>query len=1052
MADDKRQTVFVPLTGGMSTDADLRMRKPERLQIARNVRSPEIGTLGKRYGFSVLGKLIAGGGGAAIADNGPIRGLAATNKELLAIGHRDLFAYVSTLGGWMNRGHISPCVGDTREVFRANVQYEQADGDIDGNYIVQAAIRYEGWGDATARRSMEFRGVDVNGDTTFEPTIVERTLVADPETFPYACKVAGHGSGHVICWAQTTISGASFVSPGTLSRYHYLAATPYTPPADLASDITADLYVLASRRTFDVISIANGGYCVAYIDDTSKNVNLRTYNASHVLQNSSNIAGTYYSVALAEASDGHFYVLTVESGGEAADVVELWHRTATLGIVWGPILLETLGTLPTKETANNLGVVEGNNGSTLRAQCVWEVSRGANTSEMHSRSTNPNGAALDDLISSYNVIPYSRPWFYRNRAYVHAGTWTSTAYNGLGFEAHLLYDLDCTTTRTSDSVAMAALWGVGAAPGLTYGFSLGSANNVWVMPDAVTYRLMCPFLGEVIKATTVGELEFVDMRLAQDDVGFEFDASVTTTPLHRGSAIIGGGYVVWYDGSVTFELGFMKPPMVYSATQVVAGSIPDGIYTYSNLWKHVDAAGILHRSLPSPGELEDFDGNPKNVELISQSLPGSRRPHYDVTCEWYRAGTDNIPKRVNRSAENIPNTFSAATTQVITDDYVDARLYVQQYTVGGVLEAVSPEGARIQHVARERLWMGDFFRGDRIQYSKLVVPSTAGENAIAPELYEALGRISGDGERITGIGDMDATTVVFTQNHIYLVAGYGPDPRGVGDDTSRLTEVPTDAGCIEPRSVVSGPDGVFFQTDRGIYLLGRGHDITPIGEPIRSLLDTYSVVTSAVIVTSERQVRFTVTNAAGNDGRVLVFDYRIGAWFEWQIRSATDITVAPLGAAYVDSTYYIVGNDGQVYYEDSTTYYDNSTVWVPMTIETAAIQPTGPLRWMAAYEFGLMAEYKDDHKLTVTFYNDYSTTASTTKTWTDAMLQNLTDEANNMNLLMAPDYPKCEAVVVRITDDTDGSPSSGQACEIHGVSVDATIHGGLPRLPGEARQ
>lgn len=1046
MADDKRQGLFVPITGGLGTDADPRMRAPERLEIARNVRSPEIGTLGKRYGFSVLSDFIAGTGGASsIGDNGPVRGLMATNKELLAVGHRNLYAYGTSLAGWVDRGSISPCLGDTQEAYRANVQYDQADADRSGNYILQAAIRREGWGDATDRLAMEFRCKDVSGDTVFTPTIEERTSVTADQ--PYAVRVAAHATGGVILWAQGDTGGVS----NNLKRYEWDNTNPSAAPTLIAGSITADLYVRSNTRTFDGIE-SGGGYCVAYIDETNQDIILNVYDTSHSLSFTQTITGTFYAVALAEAgADGHFYVLAVSD--EEADLIVLYHRTNALVAVWGP---RTLSTLAAADTADNLGVNAGSDGTEERAACVWSIKQaGTYRHDMGSRSNNHDDDLLDTEITTYNVNPLARPFWYRERAYVHAGSVSEVAYAALGFESHMLFDLAAgVASRAIDDVRLAALWGVGAANGRTNAFNLGSNNNVWVMDDAVTYRMMCPFLGEVIKAETTTDLEFADIRMAFDDVGFEFDAAPGAAPLHRGAAIIGGGYVSWYDGARAFELGFARPPFISSLTQA-AGTIPNATYTYSSVWQHVDASGILHRSLPSPSQQEALAdvGGTTDVTCIAESLPGSLRPIQDVTCQWFRAGGDNVPKRVNRSDDNVPNTLSAAVTQALTDDYVDARLYVPQYTVGGVLEAVAPEGARIPHVARERLWLGDFFRGDRIQYSKLVVPSTAGETAIAPELYEALGRISGDGQAITGITDMDSTTVVFTERKIYLVAGYGPDPRGVGDDTSRLTEVPSDAGCIEPRSVVSGPDGVYFQTDRGIYLLGRNHEVSPIGEPVRTLMDTYSVVTSAVVVTKERQIRFTVTNSTGSDGRILVYDYRIGAWFEWHILTTADATLVPSGGAFIDSTYYISNAiDDKVYYEDETTWYDNTDVWITMTTQIGAIQPAGPLHWFAAWEFGIMAEYKDDHSLVVNFYNDHSDTASTTKTYTDEQLQALNDEANYMHLLITPDYPKCESVSVRINDAENGSPTTGRGFEIHGIGVEVQIYGGLPRLPKEARQ
>jgi len=1055
--DDARKTAFVAFTAGLGTDTDSRLRAPERLDIARNVCMPELGTIAKRYGFSQLTNLIAGGGGATIGDNGPIRSLGATTRELLAVGHRQLFAYVPKLGGWVDRGHVSPCIGNTQEVFRAAVQYEQADGDRSGSYILQAAIRREDWGDASSRRSIEMRGKDTDGNTTFAPAVVERTEVGAAGSYPFAVKVAAHGSGHVICWAHATSAQITATGPATLSRYDYDAGTPYTAPAAVGADITTNMKARSNTRMFDVIEYSTGGYVVAYIDYTTQNVVLHRYTADHTLSYSASLAGTYYAVALSEANNGDVYVLTAEINIEGSDLVELWHRTNQMVAVWGP---EVMGTLGVSEYADNLGVAEGTNtAGGIRAQCVWNVRQTGASCNTHSRSRDPAGTSPDTGLTTYNLIPCSRPFWYRNRAYVHAGTWTKVANDGIGFESHMLLDLNCETGRTSETVAMAALWGVGAAPGLTTGYALGSNNNVWVMDDGITYRMMCPFLAEAIKAASTGALTNCDIRHAYDDVGLEFDAPVSVAPIHRGCAIIGGGYVGWYDGAATFELGFAKPPMIYSLTQA-AGTVPNGTYTYSNLYAQVDFAGVLHRSLPSPGTEEVFGGTAKDVAMVAQSLPGSRRPAADMTCEWYRSGLDAIPRRINRSAENIPNSFSAATLQALTDNRPVADLYVQRYTTGGILEAVAPEGARVVHVARERLWAGGFFRGDRIQYSKLVVPSSYGETTIAPELFETLSRISGNGEQIVAITSLDSATVIFTSSSIYLVSGYGPEATGRGDDTSRLTRVSSDTGCTEFRSVVCGPDGIYFQTSRGIYMLDRSFSVTPIGEPVRPLLDSYPVVTSAVLVSSQRQVRFTVVNSAGGatDGRILVYDYRAGAWFEWHIQYRTGgtpptATVVPTGGGLANSVYYII-HDDQPYFEDSSTYFDDVSIWVESRIKTGVIQPAGPLQWMGVYQITVMAEYKDAHQFHLAIYQNHSATAADSAEWPDATLQLLADPAR-MHVKRKPGgsvSSKVEAIAVEMWDSEDGSPRTGQGFEIHGLAVDLELIGGSARMQSEAKQ
>jgi hypothetical protein len=308
------------------------------------------------------------------------------------------------------------------------------------------------------------------------------------------------------------------------------------------------------------------------------------------------------------------------------------------------------------------------------------------------------------------------------------------------------------------------------------------------------------------------------------------------------------------------------------------------------------------------------------------------------------------------------------------------------------------------------------------------------------------------GESVNGISAMDMATVVLTDRNIYLVSGYGPDNLGRGDDMSRLTSIPTDDGCIEPRSVVSYPEGVFFQSSRGLYELSRGQGVASTGEPVRDLLDAYPVVTSAVVVPGERQVRWTVTNEAGNDGRIIVYDYRIKAWFEWQVYRGSRTTFVPVGATFVDGTYFVTDANGTVMFEDTTTHYDDATNYVPMVIETGEIQPAGVGQWMQVTDVVALCEKVDAHQAKVTFAYDYQATpGSAEATWSAAIIDSMHAPTVREQLARKPSTVRMQSFRVRIEDDTDGTPTTGAGFVAHAITAQVAILPGGPRVEAQAR-
>jgi len=227
-------------------------------------------------------------------------------------------------------------------------------------------------------------------------------------------------------------------------------------------------------------------------------------------------------------------------------------------------------------------------------------------------------------------------------------------------------------------------------------------------------------------------------------------------------------------------------------------------------------------------------------------------------------------------------------------------------------------------------------------------------------------------------------------------------------------------------------------------MLGRDYAVAPLGEPVRKLIDAYPVVTSAVLVSGERQVRFTVTNAAKTDGRILVYDYRMGQWYEWKIQSSRGDTMAPVGGMLANGTYYILDHTGTVRYEDTTTHYDDSNRWVQMMVETGEIQGS-VLQWMHVARLAALGERKDAHQLNVAIYYNGSRTAVSLGYKTDAEIQLQREPAALEQIIWRPPTQQMQSFRFRIFDSADGTPTTGAGFEIHALAVEVALTGQRPQ-------
>lgn len=1049
-----RVIAAVPFAKGLDLDVDPRLKPPDHLEVARNCRSTKTGALEKRYGFSRVGtNIIDTLSLVNLATEGPVRALVATDRELLAIGHCQLHAYLPAANQWATRGFVSPLVGKTREVFRGHSEYETADVARTSNYIVRAASRSETL-PGGVEYVLETEVVALTGETLLPATAHATGTTLG--TKPRSPKCVGLTSSVHIVYGM-----GSSTSPGTLKRAIF---SDSSLDVTALGDVTADLYLdptfLNTARTWDACPVTGGSVMIAYVEDSTRNVVLVLTNAAGAQTQTSSIntTGLATRCAIADSVGSNVYVFVArESGG--VQTVELWIRNrATLAAVSGPHNFYTAAS--SAENLDNLGVAEGANlAATLRVACTWVNWRGSRDNDggtpgnptslvfVNFQSCDTSGGTLDALGTAPNALGMSRPFWYRGRCYCHCIPW----YKPLGFTtAHVV---DTGIGYGDRAPYVAASFDVSQTiTGRSAGF-VGANNSVMVMSDTTEHRFMACV---VLEADDEND---ANPRTGYDEISVRFDQPPMAAGCFPGCAVIGGGAVFWYDGQRTFELGYSAPPIIDSTTTTTAGGMLDGTYQLQNIWEFYDAQGNLHRSLPTPQfEIELSSGNMTDIDVEWRTLPFTRKPIRDMSAQFYRTGTastiDEIPKRGNRSAEVSPNAWSVFIGTQFR--HTASNIFVPLYTVGGAFENVMPEGAQLVYVAKERVCLGKFFRGSRVQWSNAISTGAVGETQLAPEFIEVLGRTIHSGDEVMGLAALRDVWVVLCQRSIYLVAGFGPDSRGAGDDFSHLTAIPADWGCLDPRSVVVLPEGVIYRSKRGFVLLNEKFQLVPIGDPVRSLTSSYTNTTSAIVVPEAMQVRFTIDN--GTSGIVLVYDYRIGEWFEWRVVTTGGVQVRFISAATLDGQYYLLRDNGQVWKEDSTTYFDDTTTYVPMTLRTGWIQPGGVDTWHLLAAFYPLASRKDHHNLTIRLYTDYDE-ATPADSWaiTAAQINALANPTKLEELIIKPRRGrKVRAFAFEIEDAAVTNPpgpamTTGQGYSIAAMVPHVVIRGGYPKTGSSSK-
>ena len=274
------------------------------------------------------------------------------------------------------------------------------------------------------------------------------------------------------------------------------------------------------------------------------------------------------------------------------------------------------------------------------------------------------------------------------------------------------------------------------------------------------------------------------------------------------------------------------------------------------------------------------------------------RPYFTAepfATVFYSAPVTNFPGYEDRFTINMNSTRGVVGAPIVTNnfkcfdgpqgDYNGILSQPYLYTTGGVLDNVCPPSALCMCIHQNRLVLGGADDTTVVWFSKELSPTDA------PGFNDALTLQIEEGGAVTGLASFNGLLFVFKRRTAFVVAGDMPDDtgggigRGNGSISSLATPVRMahDVGCINHRSVVETPIGIFFQSERTLELLDQNMSITPVGFALEETMATFPEVTNAIHHPKDNEVWFTVhtvgaTEAAGEQFRVLVFNYSTKQW------------------------------------------------------------------------------------------------------------------------------------------------------------------------------
>lgn len=506
-----------------------------------------------------------------------------------------------------------------------------------------------------------------------------------------------------------------------------------------------------------------------------------------------------------------------------------------------------------------------------------------------------------------------------------------------------------------------------------------------------------------------------------------------------------GGQLWEYDGVRPVEHGFhVWPENIAVTTATGAGSITAGTYNYIFTYEWTDNQGNLHRSAPSIPVTQvtttSTSTNTIKVPTLRLTYKLSPNPVRIVGYRW-SAAQQTYYQFTSITSPNINN--PAVDNITITDTASDLSILGQTllYTTGGVIENIAAPASIHTALFKNRLFLIDAEDPNLLWFSKQVISNVPVEMSDLLTIYVApTSGAQGSTGPMKALSAMDDKLIIFKRNAIYYLTGTGPDNTGANSDYSDAIFITSSVGCENPSSIVLMPLGIMFQSDKGIWLLGRDLNTTYIGAPVEQYNN--ETVAAAQSIPGTNQVRFTLTNNV-----TLMYDYYYGQWGTFNNTFAISSTL-------YNNTHTYLSSFGQVFKETPNTYLDGSQP-VLMSFVTSWINLAGVQGYERFYEMLLLGTYYSPFKLNVQIGYDYSESPvqatlvspdNYTNPWGgEAQWGSGGPWGGNGNVLEArvfPERQKCEAFQIYVNEiydlsftNSSGMVTAGQGLSLSGMNL-----------------
>lgn len=995
------QLINIPLGGGIDEKTDPKLVQNGKLVDLQNMQFNKIARLSKRNGYKQYGDFLDNRKFEKIY-SGPRGAFTISDPTKETDGIRRFDSVSDSSGNWNAVGPVGaiPKV-ETLPIFN-----------VTATSISNLAIPLQCADCVTNGTIMFWHWVDDNSSAYYAVTNLSTGEFIVPQTLLYAGTTSPCHQGRIAYWP-----GSDFIYlaiPNAPSGTYKLCfvkyqistktATKYTTPFGSSTAMAAqpfDATVLQVTGT-DII------YCCFATTTAGEFVMAKVVTAGMTLSDSLTVTsiGTIKGVCVSSPLTG---ATNINFFANFAAAAMKGYKVSTSSMATNTAFSFSPAQLPAGST--QMGACDSTIGSTPTSN-IFLTTKGDSTAPQNARTSyvRVTSAGISAQTVRYGCICISKPYRDSTTETLYCVAAVITTYQ----PSYFLLRTSSNSSVTSPTIYPAARILYEDAYYSTSG-SYGFQKYMTNMTASGTniYAPAAKYDDSRLNSATIMQIEF---HLAASDGYYSTNANT--------QSLVTGGYLQKYDGEYLYENGFLTFPEIITASQSTSGSIADGTYEMVAVATWRDSSGNIERSAPSPPFTLVVTGGSGTAsinitvcptKLTMRGMMGRADPK-SIILEIYRTAptvTTGVLYLDYQFVQFVDETIiqtTPADTNTLNLTNSDATLSANPiiYTQGGLQPNWTLDGPSAIAGNGTLLAVNDPNDNRNVYFSKRFQTDQGISLAANFVLQNFLSQGS-----VTALHFMDDKLIVFRQRAIFFTQGEGFDDLGGGSGFAPFQQISDDIGAINQLVTVLTPSGIFFQSQKGIWLLGRDLSVSYIGRFVESY--NSSTLCSAVLVEDQNQVRFATTD--GSDD-ILVYDYFFGQWSIFNNNPQTH-------AAIVNGLYtfcFVANNSYAPAFYESVGYFQDDSGFavkapnITATIQTAPFEMAGIQGFQRVWEARFLGDNKSTHTLTVTVDYDYEGTFSESHSITSA---NATAGSSVYQMRLFPLRQRCEAIQFKITDSSN---------------------------------